>query len=45
MKTVLCYAKCSTCAKAEKWLAANDIEVTKRDIAGDNPSRKELKSF
>ena len=45
MKTVLCYAKCSTCAKAEKWLAANGIEVTKRDIAGDNPSRKELKSF
>ena len=45
MKTFLCYAKCSTCAKAEKWLAANGIEVTKRDIAGDNPSRKELKSF
>lgn len=45
MKTVLCYAKCSTCRKALKWLDEHHMEYEPRDIAGNNPSRKELETF
>ena len=38
----ICYAKCSTCAKARKWLDENGIAYEERDIKGDNPSRDEL---
>lgn len=41
----ICYPKCSTCRKAEKWLDENNIEYTKRDIAEDNPSYDELKEW
>ena len=41
----ICYPKCSTCRKAEKWLEKNNIEYTKRDIAEDNPSYDELKEW
>ena len=45
MKTVLCYAKCSTCRRALKWLDEHQIEYEPRDIAENNPSRKELEAF
>jgi len=45
MKTVLCYDRCSTCRKALKWLDEQHIEYEPRDIAGRNPSRKELEAF
>ena len=45
MKTVLCYDRCSTCRKALKWLDEHHIEYEPRDIAGRNPSRKELEAF
>ena len=31
--------------KAEKWLEANDIAVTVRDIKGDNPTAEELRAW
>ncbi len=38
----LCYPKCDTCRKAQKWLDAHHIEYTLRNIATDNPSAEEL---
>ena len=37
-----CYAKCSTCRKAKKWLDENNIPYEERDIKGDNPTVEEL---
>ncbi|MDO4623331.1 MAG: arsenate reductase family protein [Eubacteriales bacterium] len=42
---VLCYPKCSTCKKAEKWLEEKNIPFEKRDIAAENPSYEELKEW
>lgn len=42
---VLCYPKCGTCQKAEKWLKANEIEYVNRPIKDQNPSVDELKSW
>lgn len=39
----LCYPRCSTCKKAEKWLADNGIAVKVRDIKEDNPTAQELR--
>ena len=39
---VLCYPKCGTCQKAEKWLKANNISYTYRPIKEENPSSEEL---
>lgn len=36
--TIICYPKCGTCQKAEKWLKANGIEYNYRPI-------KEEKSY
>lgn len=41
----ICYPKCSTCRKAEKWLDEHKIEYTKRDIVEENPSYDELKEW
>ena len=41
----LCYPRCSTCQKAKKWLDANGIDYTLRDIAQENPSREELRAW
>lgn len=38
----ICYEKCGTCKKAEKYLLEKGIAYTKRDIKGDNPSLQEL---
>ena len=32
MNTFICYDRCGTCKKAEKWLKENNIEYTKRPI-------------
>lgn len=45
MITFICYEKCSTCKKAQKWLDDNNIEYTLRDIKDDNPSLDELKNW
>ena len=38
----ICYPKCTTCAKARKWLEENGIDFEERDIKEDKPARKEL---
>ena len=41
----LCYAKCTTCQKAKKWLDANGTEYTERSIKEQNPTVEELKAW
>ena len=41
----VCYPKCSTCKKAEKWLEAKGIDFEKRDIKMENPSAVDLKEW
>ncbi|MEG1880089.1 MAG: arsenate reductase family protein [Oscillospiraceae bacterium] len=43
MLNFICYPKCSTCKKAEKWLNDNNISYTLRDIKENNPTYEELK--
>lgn len=38
----ICYPKCTTCQKAQKWLDDNKIEYEFRDIKLDNPTLDEL---
>lgn len=38
----ICYPKCTTCQKAEKWLKQHGLEFTVRDIKQDNPTFEEL---
>ena len=38
----LCYPKCSTCRKAQKWLDDHDVDYDIRDIKTDNPDLAEL---
>lgn len=41
----ICYPKCSTCAKARKWLDENGIAYAERDISKDRPSEEELTAW
>lgn len=41
----VCYPKCSTCKKAQKWLDDNGIGYELRDIKEDNPTLEELKEW
>ncbi len=41
----VCYPACTTCKKAEKWLADRKIPVEKRHIRDDNPSEAELRAW
>ena len=34
--TFICYPKCTTCQKAQKWLDENGISYTFRDIKMEN---------
>lgn len=38
----ICYPKCSTCQRAQKWLDESGVQYTLRDIKTDNPSYEEL---
>ena len=38
----ICYDKCGTCKKAEKYLLDKGITLEKRDIKNDKPSVEEL---
>ena len=42
---LICYPRCSTCKKAQKWLDEKGISYTYRDIKEDNPSLDELKAW
>ncbi|MDD7288294.1 MAG: arsenate reductase family protein [Evtepia sp.] len=41
----VCYPRCSTCKKAQKWLEENQVPYTFRDIKEDNPTLEELKTW
>ena len=41
----ICYPKCSTCQKAKKWLDAQKIEYTERNIVDVNPACGELQEW
>ncbi len=43
MLKFICYPKCTTCQKAQKWLDGNGIEYDLRDIKTDNPTAEELR--
>ena len=45
MITLICYDKCTTCRKAQKWLDANNIPYTIRPIKEENPTKEELKKW
>ena len=45
MTLFICYPRCGTCKKAEKWLKENNIAYTKRYINEDNPNAEELKEW
>ena len=42
---VLCYAKCSTCKKALKWLDEQGVSYDLRDIKTENPTEAELREW
>ncbi len=41
----VCYPRCSTCKKAQKWLDENQVPYTFRDIKEENPTLEELKTW
>ena len=41
----VCYDKCGTCKKAEKYLLDKGITIEKRDIKNDKPSLEELTAW
>ena len=43
--TFICYPKCTTCQKAQKWLDENGISYTFRDIKMENPTYNELAAW
>ena len=45
MNTFLCYDRCSTCQKAEKWLQEHQIAYVKRPIKEENPTVEELSAW
>ncbi len=42
MLNFVCYPKCTTCQKAQKWLDENKIPYTLRHIKDENPTKEEL---
>ena len=45
MITFVCYPKCTTCQKAQKWLEENRIAFQIRDIKTEHPSLEELRAW
>ena len=43
--TFICYPKCTTCQKAQKWLDENGISYTFRDIKMEHPTYEELSAW
>ena len=41
----VCYDKCGTCKKAEKYLLDKGVTLEKRDIKNDKPSLEELTAW
>lgn len=45
MLKFICYPKCTTCQRAQKWLDENDIPYELRDIKLENPTLEELTAW
>ncbi|MBO4747652.1 MAG: arsenate reductase family protein, partial [Clostridiales bacterium] len=45
MIKVYCYAKCTTCKKALKWLDDNKVEYQLLDIKEEHPDEKTLRQL
>ena len=45
MLNFVCYPKCSTCQKAQKWLEDNGALYQLRDIKQNNPTFEELEKW
>ena len=45
MLKFICYPRCTTCQKAQKWLDDNNIEYEFRDIKLNNPTKDELTAW
>ena len=43
--TFICYPKCTTCQKAQKWLDENGSSYTFRDIKMEHPTYEELSAW
>ena len=41
----VCYPRCTTCQKAQKWLDENGVSYTVRHIKDENPTAEELKTW
>lgn len=41
----VCYPKCSTCRKAQKYLDEHGVSYELRDIKTDNPTKEELTAW
>lgn len=41
----ICYPKCTTCQKAQKWLDENNISYNLRNIKEENPTFDELEEW
>ena len=41
----VCYPRCSTCKKAQKWLDEHGVSYDYRDIKEDNPTESELREW
>ena len=42
MVNFICYPKCTTCQRAQRWLEENGLEYSLRDIKLDRPTLSEL---
>ena len=42
---LVCYPRCGTCKKTEKWLQEHGVSYDYRDISVENPSEKELRDW
>ena len=45
MMLFVCYPKCTTCQKAQKWLDARGVPYDVRHIKDENPTLEELKEW
>ena len=41
----VCYPKCTTCQKAQKWLDSKNISYTVCNIKEENPTQEELRAW
>jgi arsenate reductase (glutaredoxin) len=42
---LICYPRCTTCQKAQKWLDARGVKYDYRNIKDENPTEQELREW